>query len=32
MGDPSQRDVYFGPVINQRAVQRFQDAVARAQK
>jgi 1-pyrroline-5-carboxylate dehydrogenase len=32
MGDPSQRDVYFGPVINQRAVQRFQEAVARARQ
>jgi 1-pyrroline-5-carboxylate dehydrogenase len=32
MGDPSERDVFFGPVINQRAVQRFQDAVARARQ
>jgi 1-pyrroline-5-carboxylate dehydrogenase len=31
-GDPSERDVFFGPVINQRAVQRFQDAVARARQ
>lgn len=30
MGDPSERDVYFGPVINARAVARFEDAVARA--
>jgi 1-pyrroline-5-carboxylate dehydrogenase len=30
MGDPTERDVYFGPVINQRAVARFEDAVARA--
>ncbi len=30
MGDPSERDVYFGPVINQRAVARFEDAVRRA--
>jgi 1-pyrroline-5-carboxylate dehydrogenase len=30
MGDPTERDVYFGPVINQRAVARFGDAVARA--
>ena len=30
MGDPTERDVYFGPVINQRAVARFEDAVRRA--
>ena len=30
MGDPSERDVYFGPVINARAVTRFEDAVRRA--
>lgn len=30
MGDPSERDVFFGPVISQRSVQRFEDAVAQA--
>ena len=30
MGDPTERDVYFGPVINARAVARFEDAVRRA--
>jgi 1-pyrroline-5-carboxylate dehydrogenase len=30
MGDPSERDVFFGPVINQRAVERFQRAVQQA--
>jgi len=30
MGDPTERDVYFGPVINQRSVARFEDAVRRA--
>jgi 1-pyrroline-5-carboxylate dehydrogenase len=30
MGDPTERDVFFGPVINQRAVARYEDAVARA--
>jgi 1-pyrroline-5-carboxylate dehydrogenase len=30
MGDPSERDVFFGPVINERAVERFERAVARA--
>jgi len=30
MGDPSERDVFFGPVINQRAVERYQRAVAQA--
>ncbi len=30
MGDPSERDVFFGPVINQRAVERFERAVAQA--
>jgi 1-pyrroline-5-carboxylate dehydrogenase len=30
MGDPTERDVYFGPVINPRAVERFEKAVARA--
>jgi 1-pyrroline-5-carboxylate dehydrogenase len=32
MGDPSQRDVYFGPVINERAVERFERAVAQARR
>src|SRR5690349_1478301 len=27
MGDPTERDVYFGPVINERAVARWQKAV-----
>jgi 1-pyrroline-5-carboxylate dehydrogenase len=30
MGDPSERDIFFGPVINQRAVERFQRAVEQA--
>ncbi|MFL5461258.1 MAG: aldehyde dehydrogenase family protein [Gemmatimonadales bacterium] len=30
MGDPSARDVFFGPVINQQAVDRFERAVAQA--
>jgi 1-pyrroline-5-carboxylate dehydrogenase len=30
MGDPTERDVYFGPVINERAVARFEDGVRRA--
>jgi 1-pyrroline-5-carboxylate dehydrogenase len=30
MGDPSERDVYFGPVINTRSVERYEGAVARA--
>jgi 1-pyrroline-5-carboxylate dehydrogenase len=29
-GDPTERDVFFGPVINQRAVDRFERAVAQA--
>jgi len=32
MGDPSERDVFFGPVINQRAVERFETAVAQARR
>ncbi len=32
MGDPSERDVFFGPVINERAVQRFERAVAQARQ
>ena len=30
IGDPSERDVFFGPVINERSVQRFERAVAQA--
>jgi 1-pyrroline-5-carboxylate dehydrogenase len=30
MGDPTARDVFFGPVINQRAVARFEAATAQA--
>jgi 1-pyrroline-5-carboxylate dehydrogenase len=30
MGDPSERDVFFGPVINERAVARYERAVAQA--
>jgi len=30
IGDPSARDVFFGPVINERAVERFARAVMRA--
>jgi 1-pyrroline-5-carboxylate dehydrogenase len=30
MGDPTERDVFFGPVINQQAVERFERAVAQA--
>src|SRR4029453_3500845 len=30
MGDPSERDIFFGPVINERAVERFERAVAQA--
>ncbi len=32
IGDPSERDVYFGPVINARAVDRFGAAVAQARE
>jgi 1-pyrroline-5-carboxylate dehydrogenase len=32
MGDPSERDVFFGPVINQKSVERFEGAVAQARK
>ncbi len=32
MGDPTERDVYFGPVINERAVARFERAVGQARK
>jgi 1-pyrroline-5-carboxylate dehydrogenase len=30
IGDPTERDVYFGPVINERAVARYEAAVAQA--
>jgi 1-pyrroline-5-carboxylate dehydrogenase len=30
IGDPTARDVYFGPVINERAVARYEQAVAQA--
>ena len=32
LGDPTERDVYFGPVINAAAVERFQRAVAQARR
>jgi 1-pyrroline-5-carboxylate dehydrogenase len=32
IGDPTERDVFFGPVINQQAVERFERAVATAKK
>jgi 1-pyrroline-5-carboxylate dehydrogenase len=32
MGDPAERDVYFGPVINGRAVTRYQAAAAQARR
>jgi 1-pyrroline-5-carboxylate dehydrogenase len=32
MGDPSERDVFFGPVINARAVERFERAVSQARR
>ena len=32
MGDPTERDVFFGPVINLRAVERFEGAVAQARR
>lgn len=32
MGDPSDRDVFFGPVINERSVQRFERAVSQARE
>ncbi len=32
MGDPTQRDVYFGPVINEKAVARYAKAVAQARR
>ena len=30
IGDPTERDVYFGPVINERAVKKFEASVAQA--
>jgi 1-pyrroline-5-carboxylate dehydrogenase len=30
MGDPTERDVFFGPVINRQAVERFEGAAAQA--
>jgi len=32
IGDPTARDVYFGPVINERAVARYEQAVAQARQ
>jgi len=32
MGDPSERDVFFGPVINERSVARYERAVAQARE
>lgn len=32
IGDPTERDVFFGPVINQQAVDKFEHAVAAAKK
>ncbi|MBI5201575.1 MAG: aldehyde dehydrogenase family protein, partial [Elusimicrobia bacterium] len=32
IGDPTQKDVYFGPVINAKAVKTFEDGVASAKK
>jgi 1-pyrroline-5-carboxylate dehydrogenase len=32
MGDPTERDVYFGPVINKKAVTRWEQAVEQARK
>jgi len=32
MGDPTERDVFFGPVINQRSVERFEQAVEQARR
>jgi 1-pyrroline-5-carboxylate dehydrogenase len=32
MGDPTERDVYFGPVINSAAVERFERAVGQARR
>ncbi len=32
LGDPTERDVYLGPVIDERAVERYEDAVMRAKR
>ena len=32
IGDPTERDVYFGPVINERAVARYEQAVDQARR
>jgi len=32
MGDPTERDVYFGPVINAAAVERFEQAASQARR
>ena len=32
MGDPTERDVFFGPVINERAVARYERAVGQARR
>ena len=32
IGDPTRRDVYYGPVINERSVARYEQAVAQAQQ
>jgi len=32
MGDPTERDVFFGPVINQRAVERYERAASQARR
>jgi 1-pyrroline-5-carboxylate dehydrogenase len=32
MGDPTERDVFFGPVINERSIERFERAVAQAKQ
>ena len=32
IGDPTERDVFFGPVINERAVSRYEKAVAQARR
>ena len=32
MGDPSERDVFFGPVISEQSVERFERAVAQARR
>jgi 1-pyrroline-5-carboxylate dehydrogenase len=32
IGDPTERDVYFGPVINQAAVKKFEEAASAARK